>query len=104
MLAGVLVTVGEGSAGIVPSLLVAGACVCCGLDNSLTALIDSLTPQETTFFKGVIAGSVNTAIGMLAVKSLPAAGLILAALAELSTRYMRAPESPAKNEEGRAAS
>ncbi|OGP86526.1 MAG: multidrug DMT transporter permease [Deltaproteobacteria bacterium RBG_13_65_10] len=80
LLAGVLVTAGEGSAGIVPSLLVAGACVCWGLDNSLTALIDSLTPQETTFFKGLIAGSLNSAIGMLVVKSLPAGGLILAAL------------------------
>jgi drug/metabolite transporter (DMT)-like permease len=81
LLAGVLVTAGEGSAGIVPSLLVAGACVCWGLDNSLTALIDALTPQETTFLKGVIAGGVNTAIGLLSVTSLPAAGTGLAALA-----------------------
>jgi drug/metabolite transporter (DMT)-like permease len=80
LLAGVLVTIGEGSAGIVPALLVAGACVCWGLDNSLTALIDALTPQETTFLKGVIAGAVNTAIGMIAAGSLPPVGTCLAAL------------------------
>jgi drug/metabolite transporter (DMT)-like permease len=80
LLAGVLVTMGEGSAGVLPALLVAGACVCWGLDNSLTAIIDALTPQETTFFKGMIAGTVNIVIGVLAGKSLPAGGISLAAL------------------------
>lgn len=80
LLAGVLVTMGEGSAGVIPALLVAGACVCWGLDNSLTALIGALTPQETTFFKGMIAGTVNTVIGVLVVKSFPAGSIILAAL------------------------
>jgi drug/metabolite transporter (DMT)-like permease len=80
LLAGVLVTIGEGSAGIVPALLVAGACACWGLDNSLTALIDALTPQETTFLKGAIAGVVNTAIGVIAAGSLPLVGIGFAAL------------------------
>jgi drug/metabolite transporter (DMT)-like permease len=81
LLAGVLITIGEGSAGIIPSLFVALACVCWGLDNNLTALIDGLTPQETTFVKGIIAGVVNSVIGALTVGALPGAAVGVASLA-----------------------
>jgi len=81
LLAGVLVTVHEGSAGILPALLVALACVCWGLDNNFTALIDAFTPQETTFAKGIIAGAVNFVIGTFTVGRLPAPGPGLASLA-----------------------
>jgi len=81
LLSGVLVTVGEGSAGVLPSLLVASACVCWGLDNNFTALIDALTPQEITLVKGLVAGTVNLGIGVLVASSLPATGASLAALA-----------------------
>jgi drug/metabolite transporter (DMT)-like permease len=70
LLAGVLVTMNEGSAGIRPSLFVALACVCWGVDNNLTALIDGLTPQEVTS-KGMFAGAVNFGIGVLTVRGLP---------------------------------
>lgn len=50
--------------GLVAALLVAGACVCWGLDNHLTALIDGITPAVSTFWKGAVAGSVNLAIGI----------------------------------------
>jgi drug/metabolite transporter (DMT)-like permease len=43
--------------------LVALACLCWGLDNNLTALIDSVTPARTTFVKGLVAGAVNLAAG-----------------------------------------
>ncbi|MFB3818621.1 MAG: DMT family transporter [Candidatus Methylomirabilales bacterium] len=45
-------------------LLVALACICWGLDNHLTALIDGLTPAESTFWKGLVAGIVNLTIGI----------------------------------------
>jgi drug/metabolite transporter (DMT)-like permease len=69
--AGVLVTLGEGPAGIVPSLLVAAACLCWALDNNLTALIDGITPQETTLVKGIVAGAVNLGIGIAAAGAAP---------------------------------
>jgi len=81
LLAGVLVTLHEGTAGILPALLVALACACWGLDNNFTALIDAFTPQETTFAKGMIAGAVNLVIGTLAVGRFPAPGTGLASLA-----------------------
>jgi drug/metabolite transporter (DMT)-like permease len=81
LLAGVLVTMGEGSAGIIPSLFVALACACWGLDNNLTALIDGLTPQETTFVKGIIAGVVNSVIGAVTAGALPGAAVGAASLA-----------------------
>ena len=81
LFAGVLVALSEGSAGVLPALLVALACVCWGLDNNFTALIDALTPQETTLAKGVIAGVVNSVIGVLTVGRLPAVGVGLVSLA-----------------------
>jgi drug/metabolite transporter (DMT)-like permease len=54
----------DGVAGIVPGLLVAAACVCWGIDNNLTALIDGLTPSQSTFWKGLVAGTTNLAIGV----------------------------------------
>ena len=52
------------SAGILPGLLVALACVCWGFDNHFTSLIDGLTPQETTLWKGLAAGTTNLFIGL----------------------------------------
>jgi drug/metabolite transporter (DMT)-like permease len=81
LLAGVLVTVGEGSAGITPALFVALACLCWAMDNNLTALIDGLTPQEITFIKGIVAGAVNSVIGGLTVGALPGVAVGFASLA-----------------------
>jgi drug/metabolite transporter (DMT)-like permease len=44
---------------------VAAACFCWGLDNHLTALIDGITPAESTFWKGLLAGTVNLGIGIV---------------------------------------
>src|SRR5262249_16911916 len=46
-------------------LLAAIACICWALDNHFTALIDAITPPTTTWWKGVIAGAVNLAIGLI---------------------------------------
>jgi drug/metabolite transporter (DMT)-like permease len=45
-------------------LLIAGACLCWAIDNSVTASLDELRPAHITLVKGVVAGSVNLAIGI----------------------------------------
>jgi len=80
--AGVLLVWQPGVAFDVGGLLIIGACVCWGIDNSVTARIDQLSPEQITFTKGAVAGTVNVILG-LAVAT--AAGLdlrqVLAALA-----------------------
>ena len=44
--------------------LVLGACVCWALDNNWTSRIDSFTPAQSTFAKGLVAGSVNLGLGL----------------------------------------
>lgn len=64
LLASLLLTWGEGAAPWTAGLLVAGACICWGLDNHLTALIDGIPPAQSTFWKGLLAGLANLAIGL----------------------------------------
>ena len=47
------------------ALLIVGACACWGLDNSVTSRIDQVSPQHVTFLKGVVAGSINLALGLV---------------------------------------
>ena len=63
--ASVLLSVGERTAGISAGLLVMGACACWGFDNNFTALIDGITPAQSTFWKGIVAGTVNLTIGLV---------------------------------------
>ncbi len=63
----------EGASGVAAGALVLAACICWGLDNHLTALIDDLAPSQITFWKGLGAGTVNFAIG---VASAPLAGSV----------------------------
>lgn len=56
----------SGFAGLVPAALVLAACLCWGLDNHLTALIDGITPSQSTFWKGLVAGTTNLALGLAA--------------------------------------
>jgi drug/metabolite transporter (DMT)-like permease len=62
--AGVLLVFGEGGAGVASLLLVSGAAVAWGLDNNFTALIDGISAEDSTFWKGLVAGSINLAIGL----------------------------------------
>ena len=64
VLAGALVSGGAGWPGRVAALWVAGACVCWGLDNHLTARIDGVTPASSTFWKGAVAGTTNLVLGL----------------------------------------
>lgn len=64
LVASALLAWGPGAAGFSAGILVLLACVCWGLDNHLTALIDGITPSQSTFWKGAVAGTVNLAIGI----------------------------------------
>lgn len=61
------------------ALLIAAACVCWAVDNSVTAALDELAPVHITLAKGLVAGTANTLIG-LAVAPAPAWSLVGAAL------------------------
>jgi drug/metabolite transporter (DMT)-like permease len=80
--AGVLLVWQPGVAFDVGGLLIIGACLCWGIDNSVTARIDQLSPEQITFTKGAVAGTINVVLGLVIVS---AAGVearqILAALA-----------------------
>lgn len=60
--ASVLLSWHEGTIGGLALVLVGGASICWGLDNHLTALIDGLSPSQSTFWKGLVAGSTNLVI------------------------------------------
>jgi drug/metabolite transporter (DMT)-like permease len=64
LVAGLLLSFGEGIAGLRAGALLGFACLCWGLDNNLTALIDGLTPMQSTFWKGLVAGFVNLTLGI----------------------------------------
>ena len=61
------------------ALLIAAACLCWAVDNSVTAALDDLAPSHITLVKGSIAGGANLAIG-LSIGAIPAAADVLAAL------------------------
>lgn len=62
VIAGAVVTSGEGWPGVAAAGWVAAACVCWALDNHWTARVDSLSPARATFWKGAVAGTSNLAI------------------------------------------
>ncbi len=62
------------------ALLVAGACLCWAVDNSVTAALDELAPAHITFVKGLVAGGANLGIG-LAIDGVPPLGVSMWALA-----------------------
>jgi len=62
--AGVVLSWGSGWPGVLSALLVAAACTCWGFDNNFTAVIDGMSPSETTLWKTAIAGTTNLVIGV----------------------------------------
>jgi len=64
LLSAIILTTGEGSAGVLAGALVTLACICWGIDNHLTALIDGITPAQSTLWKGLVAGTTNLVIGI----------------------------------------
>jgi drug/metabolite transporter (DMT)-like permease len=71
---------GDKSAGPGAGIWVLAACICWGLDNNLTSLIDSISPARSTFWKGLIAGLINLGLGTAVgnqIGTLTAVGLAL---------------------------
>lgn len=68
--AGVMLSVEGGTPGLIGGLLVALAAISWGFDNHFTALIDGIRPAESTFWKGLVAGSVNLTIGLSTTEEL----------------------------------
>jgi drug/metabolite transporter (DMT)-like permease len=86
VLGGVVVTGFGGAHLAAGALLVAGACLCWGVDNAITASLDRYSPTTITLAKGVVAGSVNLLLGLSLERS-PHFGTVLAALAIGSVGY-----------------
>lgn len=70
--AGILLSYSGGVAGFTAGLLVALACFSWGLDNHFTALIDDLSPVQSTILKGLAAGTTNLLIGLALAGGAPA--------------------------------
>ena len=66
--------------------LLAAACLCWAIDNSVTASLDQIAPSHITAAKGVIAGATNLGIG-IALSGIPPFGSTLAALAVGAVGY-----------------
>ena len=67
--------------GVLGPLAIVGACVAWGLDNNLTRKVSLADPLQIVELKGLIAGPVNLALGLLAGGHMP--GLAAAVLAAL---------------------
>lgn len=78
--AGALVSWEGGWPGLAAAGLVAAGCLCWGLDNHWTALIDGMSPARATFWKGLVAGGANLAIGLASAPLGASAGVVAAAL------------------------
>ena len=60
-------------------LLIAGACLCWGIDNNLTRKLSSADPVQIAMLKGLVAGTVNLVLALTHGAILPGAAVILAA-------------------------
>ncbi|WP_456304685.1 DMT family transporter [Acidocella facilis] len=58
--------------------LIAGACLCWGIDNNLTRKLSSADPVQIAMLKGLVAGAVNVALAFAAGGHFPAPGLLAA--------------------------
>ncbi|HLY88680.1 MAG TPA: DMT family transporter [Acetobacteraceae bacterium] len=59
-------------------LLIAGACLCWGIDNNLTRKLSSSDPVQIAMLKGLVAGAVNLALAVSQGAVLPSTGIVLA--------------------------
>ncbi len=63
------------------SLAIIGACFAWGLDNNLTRKVSAGDPVQIAMLKGLVAGSVNTILGLSLGMKLPGASTLLAVAA-----------------------
>jgi drug/metabolite transporter (DMT)-like permease len=61
------------------SWLIAGACLCWGIDNNLTRKLSSADPVQIAMLKGLVAGMVNLTLALWQGSTLPPAGIVAAA-------------------------
>lgn len=87
LVAAILLVGGEGNKGLLPAVLVTAGCICWGFDNHFTALIDGISPAQTTLWKGVVAGASNLFIGGAITGGVGLPGLVIAALLVGSVSY-----------------
>lgn len=80
LVAGVLLATPDGFAVAPAALLVGLGCLCWGLDNNLTAVIDGFTPAQTTCIKGLVAGTFNLGLGLWLEGTLPGPVTVVGAL------------------------
>jgi drug/metabolite transporter (DMT)-like permease len=84
---GGVILAGTSQAGIaVGAVLVAATCICWGVDNAITASLDTYSPAQITVAKGLVAGSVNLVLGVT-LDGFSDAGLLIAALAVGAVGY-----------------
>ena len=60
-------------------VLIAGACLCWGIDNNLTRKLFSADPLQIAMLKGLVAGSVNLSLALAHSAAMPPTGAVLAA-------------------------
>ncbi|HXA21791.1 MAG TPA: EamA family transporter [Acetobacteraceae bacterium] len=63
------------------ALLIAGACLCWGIDNNLTRKLSSADPVQIAMLKGLVAGTVNLLLALANGAALPPMGTLLAVCA-----------------------
>ena len=77
ILAGAVVLSWQGGASLgLGALLIAGACLCWGLDNNLTGRLSSADPVQIAMLKGLVAGSVNLSLALWGGSGLPSSTLV----------------------------
>jgi drug/metabolite transporter (DMT)-like permease len=58
--------------------LIAGACLCWGIDNNLTRKLSAADPVQIAMIKGLVAGVANVTLGLFAAGQLPPLTTVLA--------------------------
>jgi drug/metabolite transporter (DMT)-like permease len=61
------------------AVLIIAACCCWGVDNNLTRKLSSADPVRIVMLKGLVAGTINLALGLLQGGGLPGSGVLLGA-------------------------
>jgi drug/metabolite transporter (DMT)-like permease len=69
----------SGGAGLSGVVAVAAACLCWAIDNNCTSRIAHVDAPTLAMIKGLVAGSVNVALGLAVGNGLPGIGAIAAA-------------------------
>ena len=71
--------------------LIAGACLCWGIDNNLTRKLSSSDPVQIAMLKGLVAGAVNLALALWQGAVLPSSGTIAAVGSDARARTLTEP-------------